>query len=316
MQESFQDPRPVLLSNIDFAKSRIVLSDTPIVLLCGGEVKIKNRTDDPDPPLASLRDAICRTNTVYETFRPEEITSWQADGVFKNLMTFETDLASICTLVVIVLESAGSLAELGAFSQLPDLSNKIIAIRSSTFKNDSSFINLGILRYIAENHRSGVKSYPWDILNPNTITRELIDDVVSDIKEELGTLRKSEVMRIEKSSHVVILICEMINFFTALKEHEIHDYLSTLDIKVSKERLRSKLFLLEKFEIIKREEYSDATFYMRGQEPYHKLRLALKSGDHPDILRIQMECIDFYNKDLKHRNRTRAIAQARRGPKV
>lgn len=72
MQEDFQDPRPILLSNIDFAKSRVELSDTPIVLLCGGSVNIKNHPDDPDLPLASLRDAISRSNTAYEIFRPEE----------------------------------------------------------------------------------------------------------------------------------------------------------------------------------------------------------------------------------------------------
>jgi hypothetical protein len=318
MQEDLQDPRSILLSNIDSAKSRVELSDTPIVLLCGGSVApLKVNPDDDDPPIASLRDAISRTNTAYEIFRPEEITSWQADGVFKNLMTFEADLASICSLVVIVLESPGSLAELGAFSQLPDLSKKIIVIRSSDFQDDTSFINLGILRYIAESHESSIKSYPWNILNPQSITEEMIDDVISDIKFELSELKKSEVFKPCQSSHIVVLICEIINYFTALKEHEIFEYLTIVGTKINKDELRCKLFLLEKFKLINKIGYSDSIFYMRSQEKYHRLRLTLKNEVYPDVLRFKVECIDYYKKykDTKHRNRIRAIAQAERGLK-
>lgn len=312
MQEDFKDPRPILLSNIDFDKARVELSDAPIVLLCGGSVKIKNNPDDTDPPLSSLRDAISRSNFSYEIFRPEEITSWQADGVFKNLMTFETDLAAICTLVVIILESAGSLAELGAFSQLSELSEKIIAVRSSKFQNDRSFINLGILRYIAEKHKSSIKSYPWNIEDPSSITVELITDVVSDIQDELSKLKKTEVLNLKKSSHVIVLICEIIEYFIALKESEIHDYLDNVGVNISKDELKRKLFLLEEFKLIKKEEYSDSTFYMRSQETYHRLRFTLKSG-RLDLLRFQIECIEYYNTNTKHRNRVRAIAQSKRG---
>lgn len=314
MQEDFQDPRPVLLSNIDFAKSRVELSDTPIVLLCGGSVNIKNHPDVPDLPLASLRDAISRSNTAYEIFRPEEIKSWQSDGIFKNLMDFEADLASICSLVVIILESPGSLVELGAFSQLPDLSEKIIAIRSSGFTEDPSFINLGILRFIAEKHQSSVKSYPWDIKFPEAISSEIIEDIISDIKDELGKLKKCPVFKSSQPSHIIVLICEIIKLFSALKESEILEHLTLIGVEIKKPELKRKLFLLEEFNLIKKETYGDSTFYMRSQEPYHRLSLSLKSEDHPDALRIQMECVEYYNKDSKkHRNRIRAITQAERG---
>ena len=321
MQGDLQDPRTILLTKIDVSNSRVEFSDTPIVLLCGGTVKVKERPEDMDPPIGSLRDAITRSHTPYEIFRPEEIASWQSDGVFKDLMSFEADLASICSLVVIILESAGSLVELGAFSQLPDLSKKIIAIRSSDFRDDISFINLGILRYIADGHHSGVKSYPWTISQPSSITPEVIEDVVSDIKDELNALKQSQVLKTTLPSHIVVLICELVKLFTALKEHEILEYLTLLHVDVTKEQLRRKLFLLEEFKLIKKEQYSDSIFYMRSIEPYHKLRWAYrkdslsKSDTHQDTLRIEVECIDYYNKDPKHRHRVRAIKQAEQGPK-
>ncbi|MCX7155833.1 MAG: retron St85 family effector protein [Rhodocyclales bacterium] len=194
MQSLPADPRTKLLSAIDLGSSRVEFSDTPIVLLCGGPARIKERPDDPDPPVASLRDAITRANTSYEVFRPEEITSWHADGVYKNLVSFEADLASVCSLVVIVLESVGALAELGAFSQHDELRRKLIVVLPREFRDDSSFVNLGLLRHIAEVNDKSIKTYPWDISAPESISQQIVDDVIEDIQQELGKLKKTEVL--------------------------------------------------------------------------------------------------------------------------
>jgi hypothetical protein len=310
MNVSAIDPRPHLLSCIEIASSRIEFSDSPIVLLCGGPVALKERAEDPDPPLASLRDAITRSVPPYEIFRPEEIQVWHNDGIYKNLMDFEADLASICSLVVVILESAGSLVELGAFSQFPDLSKKLIAVKSSGFSETPSFINLGVLRYLKERQSSCVKNYPWDIHSPTQIAQHVIDDVISDIADELSSLGKGQRFKAGLTTHIIVLICEIVRLMTALKESEILEYLKVFEIELSKEKLRSKLFLLEKFRLLDRVEYSDSVFYMRGKEPYHRLSLAFKPDSRLDALRVEMDAKAFYKADPKNRHRQRAIAQA------
>ncbi|WP_186108496.1 retron St85 family effector protein [Burkholderia gladioli] len=310
MADQAIDPRPQALSSVEIASSRVEFSDSPIVLLCGGPVSLKDRPEDPDPPLASLRDAITRSIPPYEVFRPEEIQAWHNDGIYKNLMDFEADLASICSLVVVILESAGSLVELGAFSQFPELSKKLIAIKSSNFSDTPSFINLGVLRYMMENNPSCVKSYPWDINNPRGISPDVIADVISDVDEELSKLGKGQVLKTDLSTHIIVLMCEIVSLMTALKESEILDYLKIFGVELSKERLRSKLFLLEKFRLLDRIEYSDSVFYMRGPERYHRLSLAFKSDSRLDAFRVEMDVKAYYNADPKHRHRKRAIAQA------
>lgn len=307
------DPRNIILTNLDITSCRIEFSSSPIVLLCGGKVKEKERPGDPDPEISSFRHAIACAQTAYELFRPEEITNWQSDAVYKNLMDFEADLASICSLVVIVLESPGAIAELGAFSQLPDLSRKIIVIKSNKYTEAPSFINLGILRHIKEAQPTSVKTYPWDIESPTEISTEVVEDAISDIQDELSSLKKSEVFRINNQSHVVALICELISLFVALKESELHKYLSELGIVITKEKLRSKLFLLEKFCLVRREEYSDSTFYLNGRDSHHKLRLSFSNGYHIDDLRIPLECIEYYNGSSKNRHRSRVIKKSIKG---
>ena len=312
-----QDPRTNLLENIDISSIRIEFSGSPIVLLCGGKVPVKDRHNDPDLPISSLRHAITNSTTEFETFRPEEITNWQKDGVFKNLMDFEADLAGICSLVVIILESPGSIAELGAFSQLDDLSKKLIAIKSADFNDAPSFINLGILRYISENHESSVKCYPWELpIDPSIppdIPNQLITDVCSDIQEELEELPKSQVLNRKKNTHIVVLICEIVRLFVALKESEIIVYLEILGVQIPKEELRRKLFLLERFTLIKREEYGGGKFYLSNSDAFHKIRIPLKDGKHIDSLRVTVDCAKYYSESSKDRNRTRAIQQASNG---
>lgn len=319
MQPALHDPRPNLLSIIDKEACSVEFSGTPIVLLCGGFVEIKNRPEDPHPPIRSLRHAVTYSNTSYETFIPENIKSWQSDGVFKNLVSFEEDLASICSLVVVILESYGSLAELGAFFQHPDLNHKILVIKSSNFQNQPSFIDLGILRHIeaiAENDSSiisSVKNYPWNIKDPTSISTEVVGDVIADIQDELNRLPRRPALNLSNKSHIIVLICEIIDLFSALKEHEIHEYINSVGVHITRDELKRKLFLLEKFRLIKKEGYSGASFYLRSNEKHHRLRLALIEGANKDSFRIKMECLEYYNKDPKQRNRKRVITQARQG---
>ena len=82
---------------------------------------------------------------------------------------------------------------------------------------------------------------------------------------------------------------------------------------ITKEELKRKLFLLKEFRLIKNEDYGDASFFLRSNEKYHRLRLALREGSNKDALRIKMECLEYYNAEPKQRNRKRAIAQALQG---
>jgi len=307
-----QDPRLSFLSGLDLSTCRVELSSSPIVLLCGGSVKTKERADDPDPPIKSLRHALTKHDSSFEFFRPEEIDSWHSDGVFKDLMSFEMELANICSLVVIVLESEGALVELGAFSQLPELSQNIIAICSSSYSEDPSFINLGVLRFIAAKNPSAVRNYPWDVCSPASISADVVRDIVDDIREELDKKHRSQVFKGDRGGHVIVLVCELLRLFTALKESEIFEYLGILGLIISKSTLRGQLFLLCEFRIIKTHQYSDAVFYMRTDEVFHGFRFSFKA-DAFDLLRLKTHCLEYYESNTKHRNRQRAIRDSKKG---
>lgn len=309
---ALDDPRQVFLNRMNLENSRVEFMENHIVLLCGGKVNSRG-PGAAVPEIASLRHALTHSDLKYEIYRPEDITDWHADGLFRNLMDFEQELAGICSLVVVILESAGAIAELSAFSQLPELNRKIIAIKSRDFEAPlkvNSFINLGILRFISESSPSAVRTYPWQVNYPQHITADLVADIASDLQEELDKIPKSTTFEKTSNSHRLALICELLSLFTALKEGEILTYLVNLDVAIQKDELKRKLFLLERFQLIKKETYSDAVFYMIGRHDYHRLRVTLHDGKRHDSLRTSSDCVDFYKNNPKQRNRFRAIQQA------
>lgn len=307
------DPRQKVLAEIDITESKISFSKTRIVLLCGGHVPEKEYAESADPETASLRHAITREFPPYEIFRPEEITSWQNDGVFKNLMDFESDLASICSLVVIILESAGAIAELGAFSQLPDLNKKLIVVVADKFADQQSFINLGILRFIRHGHEGSVKRYPWEIDKPSEISPQIVKDVIDDVHQEVLALKNTQAFNIGSDVHLVILICELVKMFVALKESELIDAVAGFGRVVTREVMRRKLFLLEHFRLVEVIKYSDSTFFASRDESFHKLRLSWKADSANDHLRVRAESMTYYNSTDSERNRLRAIRAAKLG---
>ncbi len=310
-----KDPRDVIQDDLTLSSCRIVNTDSPVVLLCGGLVKIKGHPDDIDPPTKSLRHAITLKCPKFELFRPEEITTWQEDATFKNLVDFETELAAICSLIVIILESPGSIAELGAFSQLNELRAKLVVIRSSYFSegdNKNSFINLGILRHLKESNQKSVKTFPWNIKKPETIEEETIEDVITGIGDRLAEIRDTETLNAKKESHATTLICELIRIFIALKQVEIIKYAKIFGFDMKKESVKRKLFLLENFNIIKAVEYDGAKYYCRTQYKYNKLRLGAAEGKRLEDVNIILDCQAYY-ENTKDRHRLGAIKHFKKG---
>lgn len=339
------DLRKKILEDLEPSAARVIFSQKPLVLLCGGKVEgeslAKLGTKD-ESFLARLSSRLSRLNPFgadasskspnhaassarsirhqffnfrpdFRIFRPEEITNWQHDGVFKNLMDFESELAGMCSLVVVVLESEGAIAELGAFSQLSDFKGKLIAIVSSEHTKEDSFISLGILRHVADEHPTSVKLYPWDIKFPEKVTSDLIQGMMEDIKEELALLKDSRRLSLSSGAHMIVIIYELVSLFVALKEVEILEAMQALGCEVKREHVRRKLFLLEYFGYIDRIAYSDAQFYTSrvSSEEFHRVRFALKSKGAFNPVRIRLDLLSYYRTAASEKNRFRAIRQAK-----
>jgi len=292
------DPRPKIISSIDCAKCHVEYdTENPIVLLFGGAVAEEPVSAGvPKPPVKSMRDAIIRKLPHFELYHPEKIGDWLHDGVYKDLVQFESDLSAICSLVVVVSESPGSIAELAYFANHP-IAQKMLIFATEEHAETPSFINYGIFRLMERlsTRLPAVKAYPWRDRSPSSITENILEDVIADIDEELKRLPKRHLFRLKDETHLITAIYRITSLFAAVKLGELEEYLSTLGFEFSRAELSAKLFLMEKFRLIEKRKYSGVDFYIKGKNSYHHMSLSGMAGAKPlDDLRIMMDCREYY----------------------
>jgi len=302
-----QDPRIIALEAINLLESRVEFAAPHILLLCGGPAPTRNNPDEENK-IVSLRHALVNSHDhTLELFRPEDVTDWQTDANFHNLIDLEVELAAICSLVIIILESPGAIAELGAFSQLEEFQGKIILINNEQDTLKDSFINLGLVRHVTAYSSREPKTFPWDKSRPGTITDELIEDVLEDLSEEVAKLPKSQKISERSNSHQLIAIYELLGLFTALKEHEIHDFLLRLGINITKDSLKRKLLILQRFKIVRKEIYSDSTFYVKDRYEFHRISFSIRPEHQYDSLRVETQVSKYYLENPKEKHRLRVM---------
>lgn len=117
---------------------RQVSSRSPIVFLCGGANSARR-----DDLALYLRK---RTNALV--FYAEHVWSAVQHQKAADALQMEGRLAELADMVVVIVESAGTLAELGAFSLHPALLKKLLPIIDSQYKGAESFVSTGPIRSV------------------------------------------------------------------------------------------------------------------------------------------------------------------------
>lgn len=122
-----------------------------VVFLCGGAI------DDKLLAPIVLRDAFHRmaisSGVPYNIVLAEAAQPLTSDAGYKDLFSFESDIAQVVGLILLFAESAGSLAELGAFAALNTIAPNLLAVLDDYFYNQVSFIRNGPVKYLE--HRYG-----------------------------------------------------------------------------------------------------------------------------------------------------------------
>ena len=79
-----------------------------------------------------------------------------------DLQTLEVEFAHASDFTLLILESPGSIAELGTFSMMKNLRGRLVVLVPSQFYRDSSYIARGPLSLISKSHLSNVIYFDRD----------------------------------------------------------------------------------------------------------------------------------------------------------
>jgi len=132
----------------------------------------------------------------------------------------EADLAKLADLIIIIVESAGTFTELGAFSSSPELRQKLLPIVDEHYKSDVSFIKNGPLQWIdKESHfRPTIFASLQSILT-----------AADQIEERVKRIPPAHSLKVADLStspkHLIFFICDLVSVIYPATLETINHYL-------------------------------------------------------------------------------------------
>ncbi|EBP3237696.1 UDP-3-O-(3-hydroxymyristoyl)glucosamine N-acyltransferase, partial [Salmonella enterica] len=189
VHQTIDDIRDLLINGFDDSQKTI--------FLCGKDKSDKKSLRHKFSTFLSQEKGITLTY-------PEDLFEDLLEGQGKNsLLSLETQLANSVDLIVLIPESPGSFAELGAFSMDKALAKKMLVIRMGEYKSGKSFINHGPIRLVRA-YGGEIFDIPknFDEKNPNHVRA-----VLDKIKDTLPNGRKKKELDniLLYSKHILLL---------------------------------------------------------------------------------------------------------------
>jgi hypothetical protein len=305
------DPRRTFLERVDLGKSRIK-NFGGFVFLCGG------RNDLSFDPILSVRHLLYnelaggKHGDIADKLKlAEDIQDWFRGGVYSDLVTFEEHLAGLSDVIVLVVESPGSIAELGAFSISPAITDRLLVLVAEIhYEQNESFIKLGPLKRLEDKNGEAVLVYDWhEKIVENNIERVVerydklkseMPSIVKAIRQFMSADNRERVFKKDDTSHQMLLVCDLIDLFGALPFTEIQEFLSTLSVEVSGDTLKQYLFLLERCGLLRIKAKGHGRYYY-CEDWTPRISFGLEAGPAIDKQRLRIDVVEFYDQYEKTR---------------
>lgn len=299
------DPRRTFLDSINCQGCR-VNHYRGFILLCGGAYNLSEATS------VSVRDYLLTHPTGPFSSLPielaEDITDWWRDATYDDLITFERDIAELAGLIVIVIESPGSIAEFAAFSQIPGIREKLLVFIDEKYYRENSFIALGPLLSLKSVHPDAVMAYPWmktvgsnHRYDEESMSR-CFSEMVNDIENAYGAKNHKAKFSPSIVRHHMLLIYDLIDLMRALTITEIEEYIKSFGITLDRKRIAQYLYILDKMQLIEVKSWGKTFYAPKLREPL--FQYAFKDGSPTfDRARFKVEVANFYQESEPKRSR-------------
>lgn len=307
VSDDFEKHIVTTFERLDLEKFRVNNSSRHL-FVCGGLVDVSS----PIPP--SFRDRfIGYTAENHETIHDsvilaEAFLDYFKENAYRDLFVFEEEIAKISSLVIIFLESPGSLVELGIFCAIPDITKKLLIVAPQEHvQGEDSFIYLGPLSYLKRLDDSSLTVYPW----PDNALLEYDDDhligLCDDVQQKILKVPKTSKFNQENSGHVALLVAEIIRVCYPIQITEISNSLDALGFASSIKNIHRSIYLLKILKFVESIPYGGNTYYY----PYDKRECTVSFSEskvfEASSFRINLNQSYKHQEDSQSRKRRTAL---------
>lgn len=246
----------------------------------------------------------------------ENIKDYFKEGAYKDLMDFEDDIANISSLIIICLESAGSLVELGLFCNRKEIKNRLLVFvpdeevqgnKEKEIPEYSSFIYLGPLQSLKDECADSVRIYPFP-KKDKLGGYEEIEFIKEDILNKYAKTKKLDVFDEKNSGHIAFLIYEIIRVAQPIKLSEIELALMCMDIDIEQKVVTRLIYLISNFQLISYYEYSGTKYYYVFNRELNKVKLKNSFDFKNSTSELLNSFNPIFNKTIDEANKKRFAA--------
>lgn len=269
-----------------------------LLTIFGGTLSSKEEVASSIAP-KSKRDAcvqwlsVNRPDVFSRLLLPENYDDWSSFNTYSDLLLFEEDLGYLTAAVVIFLEAAGSIAELGAFSQIPSLRDRLVIVVTDEHHEKKSFISLGPLRQLEQRDAHSVCVIPTG--EPANLVND-IGVVIDAIEKKSSQAKPKHLFDPKQKQHQFALALDVIALIESTTFTDVKRAFEYFQIDENDARIRQILFTLQKSGLVQKRRYGGIEYYgpkNRG-EKFIDFR-GKDAGDKFNRLRLQSKILTSRN---------------------
>lgn len=242
---------------------------SPVIFICGGL---------NSAPRDTLRAYLKQQKPDLQIFYAERVWELISANPGLGALKMESDLAALSDLIIIIVESPGTFAELGAFSHVEALRKKLLPIVDQQYRGANSFINTGPIQWI--DAESDFRPTVWTRHNQ-------ILECAGELERRIATIPKPKSEKVSdlarSRKHLLFFICDLIGVLAPTTIDAIEFFMSKVAPTVPTAELEVTLLvgLAEAMGLIRKDDImvngSIVTFFSPAntealQHPYHRIK--------------------------------------------
>ncbi|MCJ9754470.1 retron St85 family effector protein [Neorhizobium sp. BETTINA12A] len=275
----------------------------PFVFLCGGHMA------GLDGKPASLRKYLLKTRGLQNKIKAkivlaEEANQLYRDTEYSDLITFEEDIAVISSMVLLIAESAGSLAELGAFATSDQIRPALSVIMTTAHFEQESFVRFGPIQKVLTEDEARIAAFPWRTRRDGEIIKSSVSSHFHEIQKFINNQIKSRptqfLLRNSTEFSLFIKILWVIHLSRAIGISELHRYLLDMGNNIAQKEVKNKLYCMKIAGWIDKYTYSNKAYWhpLTEQDPFARYSYKAQTADR-DTVRRKLEVTEAVKRDLR-----------------
>jgi hypothetical protein len=263
--------------------------------------------NDAPTPVWSLRQYLFRDKNFERRVDGDVVLAERANQLYRDtnysdLITFEEDIARIAALVFLITESAGSLAELGAFASLKAVRKNLAILIQTEHEAAESFVRYGPVKRLMDEDNRRVGVYPWRTNKKGHIVKSVAGrhaaSMIKFVNSLMKRVPKEELYRTAEPLQPFANVLWVLYLAQAIPITELISYMTELS-GMEQWELRNKLYCMQLAGWVGTYSYENKVYWFSTADSDPFSRYAFKPGVERDTARRKAAVVASIKDNLK-----------------